>query len=136
MKVIFITGAQGTGKSFISTEVAKKLGIKKVISTDTMRELLRTHVERTPETEILYRSAVLTDFVPEAKRPEIRGFKQQSKYLKECIETQIEKCKKENEDVIFEGIHLMPGLIDIDPEVNFTHIILKLLSLITKQLII
>lgn len=54
MKVIFITGAQGTGKSFISAELAKRLHIKEVMSTDTIRELLRTSIQRTPETEVLY----------------------------------------------------------------------------------
>jgi len=124
VRVIFITGAQGTGKSFVATEVANRLGIKKVMSTDIIRELIRKSIQRTPETEVLHRSAVLTDLVPEAKHPEIRGFKQQAKYLQEYIRTEIEQSKKKNKDIIFEGIHLLPGLIDIDPDVNFTHIIL------------
>ena len=85
---------------------------------------MRLDSQRTPENEILYRSAVLTDFVPEAKRPEIRGFKQQACYIMEHIKIRINQAKIENEDIIFEGIHLLPGYIDIDSDIDFTHIIL------------
>jgi len=124
MRIIFIVGAQGTGKSYISTELSKKLNIENIISTDKIRGSLRTNTKRTPETEILHRSSVLTDPVPEAKRPDVRGIKLQAGYLKKYIVAHIEQAKKDNVDIIIEGIHLLPGRIDIDPEIDFTHIIL------------
>ncbi|MEC8845040.1 MAG: hypothetical protein VXX42_13740, partial [SAR324 cluster bacterium] len=39
--IIYIGGAPGTGKSMLATSLATRLGINKVISTDSIREIMR-----------------------------------------------------------------------------------------------
>ena len=41
--IIFITGTNGVGKSTISQKVARKLGIKSIVETNDLREVLRSN---------------------------------------------------------------------------------------------
>ena len=47
--VVLIGGATGVGKSTVATKLAARLGITRVIPTDTVREVMRTHAMQAPE---------------------------------------------------------------------------------------
>ncbi|MCL2383420.1 MAG: AAA family ATPase [Oscillospiraceae bacterium] len=94
MKLIFISGAPGVGKTFFSRRLSKKLNIGQIVSTDNIREIMRAFKSK-EESPILHNSAikaVFDDYEPDLK--EISGFIEQSKVLQEGINAIVERAKK------------------------------------------
>ena len=125
MKVIFIVGAPGSGKSFVAEAIATRLSIPRIVRTDTVREIMRACIQRNDITETLHRSAILAcELAPEGEDANIWGFMQQAKDLVPGIEAALKQAKKEGKDLIIEGIHLLPNLIKIPDGIDFKHICL------------
>ncbi|MFH1849074.1 MAG: AAA family ATPase [archaeon] len=58
MIAILIAGAPGTGKSTVAQMLADRLGIHRVIGTDTIREIMRCCIS-SKKCPVLHTSAIL-----------------------------------------------------------------------------
>jgi 2-phosphoglycerate kinase len=111
--VILLGGATGVGKSTIATQLAARLGITRVISTDAIREVLRATFS--PELiPVLYTSSFTADAA--LRRPPrssadllIVGFQEQVAAVSVGIKALIARALEERTDMIVEGAHLVPG---------------------------
>lgn len=114
--IILIGGTTGVGKSTVATEVAHRLGITRIASTDSIRQVMRG-IFSTDLMPALHESAYdawrgLRIPVPEGANPVIVGFREQTAAVSAGIKSLIERAVTEGYSMVVEGIHLVPGYID------------------------
>lgn len=110
--VLFIGGATGTGKSTLAMEMAFRLGIRMVVSTDMIRETMRTvlSAEVVPGLHdhsfrgMLQGGQVLSN--PQERV--LAGFRQQAAQVAAGVRAVIRRALRENTHMIVEGTHLLP----------------------------
>jgi 2-phosphoglycerate kinase len=113
--IVLIGGATGTGKSTIATEVAYRLGITRVTSTDFVRQTMRALF--TPE----FLPAIHTSSfdagkaLPKAQEAEVdpllHGFLEQTRHVLVGVQAAIERSLEEGWSTVLEGVHLVPGML-------------------------
>jgi 2-phosphoglycerate kinase len=113
--VVLLGGATGVGKSTIATQLASRLGITRVVSTDAVREVLRSALtaEMFPT---LYESSFEADKavrqpIPHSADRLIIGFREQAAAVAVGAQALIDRAIRENTDLILEGAHLVPGFL-------------------------
>ena len=102
-KLLLLAGVNGVGKSTLSMQIANHLKIKKVVSTDSIREVLRSNIDSLESPE-LHRS---TFSVGKHKHP-ISDWEDCCNVVQNGIESIIDKSRREGVDLILEGVHLKP----------------------------
>ena len=102
-KLLLLAGVNGVGKSTLSMELANFLKIKRVVSTDSIREVLRSNVDLLEAPE-LHRS---TFSVGRYKHP-ISDWEECSNVVSGGINSIIDKSRREGVDLILEGVHIKP----------------------------
>jgi 2-phosphoglycerate kinase len=117
--VVVVGGTAGVGKSGLAAQVAYRLGIARVVSTDSVRQALRSLIS--PElSPVLHASSYLAwqaELLPHeiaVVRPKrkrvVRGFQAQVLQLATAVDAIIERHLTEATSLVIEGIHLVPGL--------------------------
>jgi 2-phosphoglycerate kinase len=109
--VILVGGATGTGKSTVATEIAYRLGITRVTSTDFIRQTMRAFFAHEFMPAIHYSSFESGLAVPDADDPLIAGFLEQSRQVLVGVRASIERALQEGWSMVLEGVHLVPGLL-------------------------
>jgi 2-phosphoglycerate kinase len=106
--VILVGGATGTGKSTVATEIAYRLGITRVTSTDFIRQTMRAFFSE--------------EFLPAIHHssfegePVIETFLEQSRAVLLGVRAAIDRALQEGWSMVLEGVHLVPGLVPLDLE--------------------
>jgi 2-phosphoglycerate kinase len=110
--VLLIGGATGTGKSGVATEIAHRLGITRVTSTDFIRQTMRAFFPPEAMPSVHYSSfdAAAADVVPETGDPTLDGFLDQSRSVLVGVEASVMRALAEGWSMVIEGVHLVPGL--------------------------
>jgi len=116
--IILIGGGTGVGKSTIATNLAARLGIVRVISTDAIREVMKGTFSK-EFMPTLYTSSFDTGDVVKAKSTRaddavLVGFRDQVAAVGVGVNALIERAITEGTDVIIEGAHIVPGFINPD----------------------
>jgi 2-phosphoglycerate kinase len=109
--VILIGGATGTGKSTVATEIAYRLGITRVTSTDFIRQTMRAFFSHEFMPAIHYSSFEASLALPEADDPLVAGFLEQSRQVLVGARASLERALQEGWSMVLEGVHLVPGLL-------------------------
>jgi 2-phosphoglycerate kinase len=113
--IILIGGATGVGKSTIATQLATRLGITRVVSTDAVREVLRSALTK-EMFPTLYASSFEADRavrqpIPHSGDRLIIGFREQAAAVAVGAQALIDRSIAEGTDMIIEGAHLVPGFL-------------------------
>lgn len=114
--VILLGGATGVGKSTVATQLATRLRITRVVSTDAVREVLRSALS--PEfMPVLHVSSFNADLInqgplPDGADPVLAGFSEQVKIVAVGIKALIARALEEGTDMIIEGAHVVPGFLE------------------------
>ncbi len=111
--VVLIGGGTGTGKSRVATEVAYRLGITRVTSTDFIRQTMRAFFEEQFMPSIHHSSFEAGDALPddEASDPVLAGFLDQTRNVLVGARAVIERALQEGWSMVLEGVHLVPGML-------------------------
>jgi 2-phosphoglycerate kinase len=109
--VILVGGATGTGKSTVATEIAYRLGITRVTSTDFIRQTMRAFFSHEFMPSIHYSSFEAAIAQPDADDPLIAGFLEQSRQVLVGVRASIDRALQEGWSMVLEGVHLVPGLL-------------------------
>jgi len=118
--VIMIGGGTGVGKSTIAAEAAHRLGITRSIGSDGIREIMRYMVPYN-FMPILHESSFIAGKRlenPYVKESLIFAFTQQVNSVAEGVHAFIKRGVKEGIHTMVNGIHLVPGYIDLEDEKN------------------
>jgi 2-phosphoglycerate kinase len=111
--IILVGGATGTGKSTVATEVAHRLGITRVTSTDFIRQTMRAFFsdEFMPAihtSSFEAGSAIDPDVTGD---PVVLGFVEQSRQVCVAVDAALRRALTEGWSMVLEGVHLVPGLV-------------------------
>jgi 2-phosphoglycerate kinase len=139
--VLLVGGATGTGKSTIATEVAYRLGISRVTSTDFVRQTMRAFFSREFMPSIHYSSFEAGKAVSGmASDQAIAGFLEQTRNVLVGVQAAIDRVLEEGWSMVLEGVHLVPGMLPValeravlvecvlhitDPEEHAEHFIVR-----------
>ena len=112
--IVLIGGATGTGKSTVATEVAYRLGITRVTSTDFVRQTLRAFFSPEFMPSIHYSSFEAGKGLRSAEEEEVdpllHGFLDQTRNVLVGVNAAIERSLAEGWSTVLEGVHLVPGM--------------------------
>ena len=119
--IILIGGATGVGKSTVATQLATRLGITRVVSTDAVRQVLRSAFTKEMFPTLYASSFEAGDAVrqpiPHSGDRLIIGFREQAAAVAVGAQALIDRAMEEGTDIIIEGAHLVPGFLEsIDSE--------------------
>ncbi len=118
--VILIGSASGIGKSTIAAELAKKLNIKHLIESDFIRAVVRGIIGKEYAPALHSSSYDAYKHIRNKSRYESydelvsAGFDDHASYVIPGLEQIIRRAITDYDDLIIEGVHLVPGLIDIE----------------------
>ena len=117
--VVLVGGATGTGKSTIATEAAHRLGITRVTSTDFIRQTLRAYFSPAFMPSVHYSSFEAGLGLTKAEEEEagdahLLGFLDQTRNVLVGVEAAIDRSLAEGWSMVLEGVHLVPGMVDLD----------------------
>jgi len=115
--IILLGGATGVGKTSLAIEVAHRLGIARVLSTDSIRQIMRLmlsqdlvptlHASSYDAHRLLPADAVGDD-------PVIEGFMSQASTVSVGVRASMDRAIAENASLVLDGVSIVPGLIDLD----------------------
>jgi 2-phosphoglycerate kinase len=116
--IVLIGGASGVGTSSIAFEVANRLGIRNMISTDMIREVMRKIVSKELLPTIYESSYTAHRSLRIPPPPELDevliGFRDHVDTVSIGVEAVIERSLKEGISIVIEGVHIVPGFIRMD----------------------
>ena len=112
--ILLVGGATGTGKSTVATDVAYRLGITRVTSTDFVRQTMRAFFSREFMPAIHHSSfeagrAMAGD--EEEGESVVGGFLEQTREVLVGVRAAIDRALEEGWSMVLEGVHLVPGML-------------------------
>lgn len=115
--ILLLGGPAGAGKTSLALEVASRLGIHRVVSTDAIRQVMRImlsqelvptlHASSYDAWKVLARGTKTDD-------PVVEGFRDQAQIVSVGVRAIMDRAIAENASVILDGVSVVPGLIDLD----------------------
>jgi 2-phosphoglycerate kinase len=118
--MLLIGGATGTGKSTLATEIAYRLGISRITSTDVIRQAMRAFFAQELMPELHYSSFDAAEGLkiplpdPDDEDRALYGFIQQAGQVAVGANAVVERAVMEGLSTVVEGIHVVPGLVTAD----------------------
>ena len=117
--VLLVGGATGTGKSTVATEIAHRLGITRVTSTDFIRQTMRSLFSPELMPSVHYSSFEARLALTRAEEEEsgdaaLLGFFDQTRNVLVGAEAAVERALTEGWSMVLEGVHLVPGMVRVE----------------------
>jgi 2-phosphoglycerate kinase len=117
--LLLVGGATGTGKSTLATEVAHRLGITRVTSTDFIRQTMRAFFSPDFMPSVHYSSFEAELGLRHADEDvsgdtALLGFLDQTRNVLVGVEAVIDRALTEGWSMALEGVHLVPGMVRFD----------------------
>ena len=110
--VLLVGGATGTGKSTVATEIAYRLGITRVTSTDFVRQTMRAFFSKDFMPSIHYSSFDAGEARDEDDPDRVlHGFLDQTRNVLVGVRAAIDRVLHEGWSMVLEGVHLVPGML-------------------------
>jgi 2-phosphoglycerate kinase len=109
--IVLVGGATGTGKSTVTTEVAHRLGITRVTSTDFVRQTMRAFFSQAFMPSIHYSSFEAGRAAGDGGDAGVRGFLDQTRNVLVGVNAVLERALTEGHSMALEGVHVVPGLV-------------------------
>jgi 2-phosphoglycerate kinase len=115
--ILLVGGATGTGKSTVATDVAYRLGITRVTSTDFVRQTMRAFFSSEFMPAIHHSSfeagrAMAGDEDDRADAQAVLdGFLEQTREVLVGVRAAIDRALEEGWSMVLEGVHLVPGML-------------------------
>ena len=114
--IIILGGVTGVGKSSIARTLAKRLNIRTIHGTDFIREIIRLVISEQliPSLHQSSYNAYRRIYSVPIKSHSliIQGFEEQARKVIAGVEAVIYEAVKNNEFIILEGVHLVPGMLN------------------------
>ena len=112
--ILLVGGATGTGKSSVATDVAYRLGITRVTSTDFVRQTMRAFFSTEFMPAIHHSSfeagRAMADDEDDGDSV-VGGFLEQTREVLVGVRAAIDRALEEGWSMVLEGVHLVPGML-------------------------
>jgi 2-phosphoglycerate kinase len=134
--ILLLGGATGAGKSSLAQEVAHRLGIAGLVSTDAIRQIMRIMLSRDLVPAIHASSYDAWRAMPELARSEdavIEGFRAMAATVSVGVRAIIDRAVAENTSIIIDGVSLVPGLLDVASYKDRAHVIFLVVATLDAE---
>lgn len=113
--IILFGGTSGCGKSTLAALIASRIGITQVLSTDSVRHMLRTVIDE-KSNPVVFSSTYhayegIKDTNLQGEDLVIEGYQRQCKAVTDYLDNFILKCIKRKDSLVLEGVHLTSDYI-------------------------
>jgi 2-phosphoglycerate kinase len=135
--VLVLGGATGTGKSSLATDIAFRLGISRITSTDAVRQVMRAFFAPELMPALHFSSFEAGEGLripmpdPDAEDRALYGFIQQAEQVAVGANAIIERAVMEGLSTVVEGVHLVPGLVA--PERHHAAVVVQVVLAISDE---
>jgi 2,3-bisphosphoglycerate-independent phosphoglycerate mutase len=143
--IVLIGGAVGCGKSTIATELAHRLQIVRIQSSDMLREVMRTMIHPrllpvlhestytawTRRQDLTEVDEVDADPLDEDMEALLEGYQNQSDLVSVASDAVLRRAIRERVSIIVEGVHVQPGFarrIPVGADAIVVHVTLAVLK--------
>jgi 2-phosphoglycerate kinase len=113
--ILLVGGATGTGKSSVATDVAYRLGITRVTSTDFVRQTMRAFFSQEFMPAIHHSSfeagRSMAGDEDDGTQVVLDGFVEQTREVLVGVRAAIDRALEEGWSMVLEGVHLVPGML-------------------------
>ena len=103
-RLLILAGATGVGKSTAAREIAAASGFSRILSTDAIREIMRTCID-VDEDAALHRSS----FSRGENGEPVLDWQRTCESVEPGITATIERARREGIDLLIEGVHIVPS---------------------------
>jgi 2-phosphoglycerate kinase len=134
--IILLGGAAGVGKTSLALEVAHRLGIGRVLSTDSIRQIMRLVLS--PElVPALHGSSydAHRQLGPESlgEDPVIEGFRAQTATVSVGLRASMDRAVAENASMVLDGVSIVPGLVDLGAYTELAHVVFLVIACLDEK---
>ena len=134
--IILLGGAAGVGKTSLALEVAHRLGIGRVLSTDSIRQIMRLVLS--PElVPALHGSSydAHRQLGPESlgEDPVIEGFRAQTATVSVGLRASMDRAVAENASMVLDGVSIVPGLVDLGAYAELAHVVFLVIACLDEE---
>jgi len=134
--MILLGGASGVGKTSLALEVAHRLGIGRVLSTDSIRQIMRLMLSPALSPAIHGSSydahkALSADY--RGVDRVIGGFREQAATVTVGIRASLERAVNENASLVMDGVSIVPGLIDLESFSDIADVIFLVVGTLDEE---
>jgi 2-phosphoglycerate kinase len=129
--VLLLAGTSGVGKTSLSLEVARRLGIGRVQSTDSIRQIMRLLVPRELVPAIHASSYEAHEMLPRGMGVQptiIDGFRAQAAAVSIGVRAAIERTIAESANLVIDGVSIVPDLLALDQYRELAEVIVLLIA--------
>jgi 2-phosphoglycerate kinase len=135
--IVLLGGTSGVGKSSLALEVARRLSIGRVLSTDSIRDVMRVMVS-----DDLVPTLHVSSFEAHtrlAREPEgdldlvIEGFLDQTRTVSVGVRAVIERAVLEGTSLVLDGVSLVPGFLDLEEWSHRAHVFYLLAADVDRE---
>ena len=114
--ILLLGGATGTGKTSLALEVAHRLGIQRVLSTDSIRQVMRIMLspELVPALHVSSFDDAHQGVTAQGTDPVLDTFHSQVSTVAVGVCAAMDRAIAENVSLVLDGVSLVPGLVDLE----------------------
>jgi len=134
--IILLGGAAGVGKTSLALEVAHRLGIGRMLSTDSIRQIMRLMLSPAIAPAIHGSSYDAHRLLPSDRMSSDRvidGFREQAATVAVGIRASLERAVNENASLVMDGVSIVPGLIDVEPFADTADVIFLVVGTLDEE---
>jgi 2-phosphoglycerate kinase len=134
--IILLGGAAGVGKTSLALEVAHRLGIARVYSTDSLRQVMRIMLSREIAPAIHGSSYDAWRLFPPdtlGADPVIEGFRAQAATVSVGIRGSIDRAIAENASLVMDGVSIVPGMFEADAYAELADVIFLVVATLDEE---
>jgi 2-phosphoglycerate kinase len=134
--ILLLGGATGAGKTALAQEVAHRLGIAGLVSTDAIRQVMRLTLSKDLVPAIHASSYDAWRTLPDlsgAEDPVIEGFRAMAATVGVGVRGMMDRAVAENSSLIIDGVSLVPGLLDLSSYQDRAHVIFLIVATLDPE---
>ncbi|MCF2137917.1 MAG: hypothetical protein K9W43_11855 [Candidatus Thorarchaeota archaeon] len=110
--LLVLEGASATGKSMLALTLATDIAATRLLSTDTIRQILRATYSKQDAPELFchtYQAFKYRQTGPDRLSPVVRGFLAQYEIIDPHLRKTVRNVSSEGATGLVEGVHIIPG---------------------------
>jgi 2-phosphoglycerate kinase len=134
--IVLLGGATGAGKTSLAQEVAHRLGVAGLVSTDAIRQIMRLMLSKDLAPAIHASSYDAWRHLPDlagAEDPVVEGFRAMTTTVSVGVRALLDRAVAENASLIVDGVSLVPGLLDLASYADRAHVIFLIVATLDPE---
>ncbi len=134
--ILLLGGATGVGKSSLALQVAHRLGIGRMLSTDSIRQIMRISLSVDIAPALHGSSYDAHRWMPPdslSGDPVIAGFRAQAQTVAVGVRASMDRAVQESASLVLEGVSLVPGLIDLEAYADVADVVFLVVSALDEE---